>query len=368
VLFDGLFMDNITIDDISNIESIVKSQRAKFNHIRKQVKKLTFNPIDSSDSYSSITFKAVDGGMMGINLSPFEVDIIEIADSNGNVKMKFAVPSNEDMKNYDFSDIDNKKEMKQFLGLLKLSTIKEASEILKDSGTYMEIGEWACIFDKMLNNTEDNLIILKDGLLRSKKLRDEHIPILIENLKVIKNRNKLVGVAKSSEILNLISFALRVEKIFPSGSIGYVKIPPDLEAQAYTWSGKGEIDTSNPKLYFAFGDLYVAKLSKNSDLCVTVEIPKDIKTGEQIYTQSEIDSIFGHLAKDSMFSYPILGYPQSIMKAHETAVRIGFPAELIRDLIIQRLTEGLDNEAKEAIRDAWLIKNTVEKGMLGGGA
>jgi hypothetical protein len=344
------------------------SQRKKFAHLREEVKKLKFRAIDSADSYSSMTFKAIDGGKMGIDLSPFEVDIVEIADSHGNVKMKFAIPANEEMKNFDYSEINKKKEIQEFLTLLKIKSVKEVSEILTDSGTFMEIGEWACIFDKITNNTDDDLIVLKDGLLRSKKLKEEYIPILIETLVKHKKRNKLVGVSKTSALLSMLSFAMYVEKLFPSGSIGYVKIPPNLEAEAYTWSGHGEIDISSPRLFFSFGDMYIAKLSKKSDLLVTVEIPKDVKQNKQIYSDVEIEGIFGHLAKDSMYSYPIIGYPQSIMKAHETAARVGFPAELTRDMIMALLCEGLDEESKNAIRDSWLIKNIVDKGVLGGGA
>ena len=99
---------------------------------------------------------------------------------------------------------------------------------------------------------------------------------------------------------------------------------------------------------------------------MTIEIPKDLETGQPIYSEEEIDEILSYLAKDSKSSYPVIGYPQTIMRAHEAAVRLGFPASLLRDELRDKILENLDKDAKEFVRDAWLLIDFVDKGILGG--
>ena len=46
-------------------------------------------PIDPMGSYSSVLYKAIDGWRMKIYLEPMESDLTDVADSNGNLKMRF---------------------------------------------------------------------------------------------------------------------------------------------------------------------------------------------------------------------------------------------------------------------------------------
>jgi len=76
--------------------------------------------------------------------------------------------------------------------------------------------------------------------------------------------------------------------------------------------------------------------------------------------------LMSYLAKDSKTSYPVVGYPQTIMRAHETAVRLGFPASLLRDELRDKILDSLDKDAREFVRDSWLLTEHVDKGVLGG--
>jgi hypothetical protein len=220
---------------------------------------------------------------------------------------------------------------------------------------------------------DEPIIIIKDGLLRTKVLaasdKKNYIKELKKILKDKKKNAKLVGVSKTSAIISLLSTAIFLEKKIPAESIGYIKIPLDLELRAYKWDGKGEIKKEEMQpLNFAFGELYIAKLAKDSNLLVTIEVPKDLETGIDIYSESEIIEMISYLAKDSKYSYPVLGYPQTIMRAHETAVQLGFPASVIKDEIKDKIIASMGEEVGEFIRDAWLITDYVNKGVLGGGA
>jgi hypothetical protein len=349
------------IEDIANLESTLKKQTEKLDELRAEVKKLKFTPVEPAGYYSSIAYKSFDGGMFKLNFDPLEIDVIEVADSNGNIKLKFAIPLGEELEKTDFSSIEGLQIIKKFLSVLGVNTLTQASEILRDPGTLMEIAEFACIFDKMVTESpEETTIVMKDGFLRTKKIKAE----LLDKLKVIvknkKNHTKLVGVAKTSKIVSLLSTALFLENKIPANQIGYIAIPLGLELRVYTWSGKGKITEKTKKLDYSFGGLYIVKLSKLSNILVTVEIPED-------YSKEEVNEIISYLAKDSRYSYPVLGYPQTIMRAHEAAVRIGLPASIVKDKILERIKELSEPTVRAFLRDGWLFRDFVDKGVLGGG-
>ncbi|NJD75867.1 MAG: hypothetical protein FIB08_02040 [Candidatus Methanoperedens sp.] len=370
-----------SLERIVGIEDAIKMQRDKLNSLREAVKTLKYKKIDIAGDYASITYKAIDGGCMKINLNPFEINLVDVADSNGNIKLSFVVPQisgygdipeQKQTMSVVIENVDNIPVIKKFTKLLNVSGVSDISYILNDSNGLMEIAEWACIFDRVTSDSDEPIIILKDGLLRSKVLKSTHtsnyITILKKILKEKKKYVKLVGVSKTSAILSLISTAIFLEKKIPSDSIGYIKIPLELELKAYKWSGSGLLKTESSKpLDYAFGDIYIVKLSKNSNLLVTLEIPKDFNSGEPIYSEGEIEDIISYLAKDSRHSYPVLGYPQTIMRAHEVAVRLGFPSSIIKDEIKDKILSGLERDASDFIRDGWLLIDFVDKGVLGGG-
>jgi len=366
------------LDGLIGVDEAIEIQKKKLRELREQVRKLVFKKIDIAGNYASITYKAFDGGKMGIRFNPFEINVVDVADSNGKRKVRFVVPeisgySDDDKVLEDVLDeLDKIPEIMKLVGLLNQKSIRDISHLLKDSNNLMEIAEWACIFDRLTADNQEPIIIMKDGLLRTKVIRADkernYIKELRDIVKQKKEYAKLVGVAKASAVISLLSTALFLERTIPSNSIGYVKVPLELELRAYQWTGRGRIDhTSTKPLYYAFGELYIAKLAKNSNLLVTIEIPKDLETGRAIYSQEEVHEILSYLAKDSKTCYPVIGYPQTIMRAHETAVRLGFPASLLRDELRDKILENLDKDAKEFVRDGWLITDFVDKGVLGGG-
>lgn len=361
-----LLMETVHINDVHNLENAIHKQREKLERLRKVVKDLKFVPVDPIGHYSCVTYKAIDGGKMNIDFDPFEIEYVEIADSNENVLLKFVIPKGIKMEKSDFITLNEMPAIKSFLDIFNVSSITDISEIYNDPKKVMELAEYACIFEKVINESDRNkFLIMRDGLLRTKALKAEYYPNLMKILGDNKNI-KLVGVSKRSRLLSMISSALHLEKMFPPDKTGYIEIPLELELMAYTWSGHGLIKGKKEPLDYALGRLYVAKLSSRSGLLVTTEIPYDLREDKPIYNSGEVNEIFGHLIKDSMYAYPNLGYSQTIMRAHEKAVKIGFTASIIRDKIMDKCLDGLDPGLKKDIRDYNLLKETVTKGTLGG--
>lgn len=347
--------------------------------MREKIKTLEFKKIEAPGNYASIAFKAFDGGHAKISFNPFELNVISVADSNGNKKFTFIYPKfdkytknkayQKSIENFVNGTIGSQAVIQKFVELLGFTKLTEVSYVIKNANAnaVMEIAEWSFIFNKITSGTDEPTIVLKDGLLRSKILKDTEISKLINLAEANKKFVKLVGVSKTSKIMSMLATALFMDGKIPSDAIAYVKIPLELELMAYKWSGHGEI-SEDKALDYAFGSLYIAKLSKHSNLLTTLEIPKDLKNNRDIYTEEEINEIISYLAKDSSFSYPNIGYPQTLMKAHEVAAEVGFPLSITRDEIKDRILEILDDEkAKEYIKSSEFIIDSVNKGVLGGG-
>ncbi|MEJ2251596.1 MAG: hypothetical protein P8Y97_18315, partial [Candidatus Lokiarchaeota archaeon] len=267
--------DNFNLDGIKNIKKTIDDQIKKFNEIRSLVRKLKFIPVDPIGTYSSVSYKSIDGGKLGISFHPFEFDFIVIADSMENELMRYLMPKSDSLRPSDFLFMDEFPEIKNFLKYLNLNSIIEASDLIADPKKAMELTEYACIYDRIGKMPNDPIIIMKDGLLRTKSINYQYIPRLINVLKKYPKR-KLIGVAKNSQVLNLISTALHVEGFFPSDYTGFVEIPWEIERIAYKRS------KAKSHLYYSFGRLYIAKLSTRSNLLVTIEIPYDFKNNTPI--------------------------------------------------------------------------------------
>lgn len=349
----------IKLNQIQNLQKILKTQFARFNQLRELAKNLQFHPVESSGIYSPISFAAFDGGMMGLEYYPFELEFIEIANSFEQSAAKFLLPKQTEIAEEDLSYIDDISEIREFKSHLGVDSIDKLFNFPPDTSAIMNLAELACIINMVVENKNQPYLIMKDGFLRTKYLKTPYKMKIIEILKK-NSQQKVIGVAKRSKIVNLFSTALNSEQIIPTNQVGFIEIPQNLEFLAYKWS-------QNTKEY-PMGKIYIAKLSKNSPLLVSVEIPYDFSQNRPIYSIEEIYHIFGCLVKDSQFSFPNIGYPQTIMRAHEQAVRTGFTASIWRDFIKEELLKVAEDDSSmvELMREAWYMGSKIQKEFLGG--
>ena len=166
------------LDRITNLSTLLENQQKKMQDLRDIVKKLKFIPLDPGGSYQSVTFKAFDGGMFSLNFDPFEFDIVAVADSNGKKNLEFAAPSGDLGDNSELRNIigpfEEKPVIHDFLTLLGRPSLLDITEVLTRRETLMEIGEFACMFDKIRTAPADEqTIVMRDGLLRTKKIKAE---------------------------------------------------------------------------------------------------------------------------------------------------------------------------------------------------
>ncbi|MHA1730857.1 MAG: hypothetical protein ACTSU5_02890 [Promethearchaeota archaeon] len=346
------------LSQVRNLDSVVCRQVEKFNETRALVKDLEFVPVEPAGNYVAVSYKSIDGGKLGIYFDPFEMDLVQIADSFGNEPMSFLVPTREGLEAEDFRFLEEFPETRELLRLLGVGSLPEACQLLNSSRNAMQVAEYACIFERMARYRDEPVILMKDGLLRNIIFKPSVKARVYDVLREFP-KQKLVGVAKRSKVLDFTSAALWAEGVVQQDAAGYVEIPLEIEREVYRWRQTGNL--------LQYGKLYVAKLSPASNLLVTVEIPHDHERGVAIYGRAEIDEIFGHLVRDSAYSFPTIGYPQTIMRAHEKAVATGFSASVWRDLIMEELLHRAgDPDVQNHFREAWLLKQYVKQHPLGG--
>src|SRR3989442_14919811 len=80
------------LSGLIGVDEAIEVQKEKLRVLREGVRKLTFKKIDIAGNYASISYKAFEGGKMGIRFNPFEINVVDVADSNGKRKVRLVVP------------------------------------------------------------------------------------------------------------------------------------------------------------------------------------------------------------------------------------------------------------------------------------
>jgi len=133
----------------------------------------------------------------------------------------------------------------------------------------------------------------------------------------------LVGVAKKSKVLNYLSLALTLEETFNRAYPCFCEVPEEIEKESYNWA---RIWLEGP----VFGKLHLAKLSDRRDsLVLPVDIP--------IWLMPRRKEVLEYLAESAKTSFPIIGYPHPLIKAHENAVLHGLEMEVLSDYLVKSI-------------------------------
>jgi hypothetical protein len=188
-----------------------------------------------------------------------------------------------------------------------------------------ELMEWAALL-KLASQPPTKLLI-RDGLLRSVLLSDvvfQRLRQQFERLSV-KHGHLLVGVAKRSRVLNYLSVALGLNESFCDRHPAYLVIPAELEREAapaqYRWIGSR-----------AMGLLHIARLDQGEGVPL---MPVDVAE----WQQERIDQAMSLLHESAQASFPLRGYPQALVQAHEHARLGGLEIELLERMLLDQVTE-----------------------------
>jgi len=332
----------------------------KLQSLRTLTKKLDVHEIGYRDCYSLATV-ATDGGENNLTFEPLNLEIIRVVDSEGVERIQKIIPITTDPSFFNemFEEISilnrfltrldiDYDDVSYFLPTTKMNGEKvNFRTIIK---YFRDILEWAVLLDMAWEPQKKPTLLLRDGLLRSMSMKDATMQSLADSFMEAyeKKETLLVGVAKRAKVLNYYSISLNLENAFNHKYSCYCELKKDMEEAAYhrasAWVG-----------HRSFGDLYFAKLTENKEgIILPIEIPR--------WLRDRKEEILEYIAWTSRNSFPTLGYPNPLIKAHENASLTGIEMEYLASLLKTEILGRYPDEDKEKILSSIWFKKALLKG------
>jgi hypothetical protein len=203
-----------------------------------------------------------------------------------------------------------------------------------------ELMEWGALL-KLASQAPARLLI-RDGLLRSVLLPGKVFRALRSRFEALtaQHGHLLVGVAKRSRVISYLSVALALSDTFKEGRPSYVVVPPDVEQEAapsqYRWMTNR-----------ALGSLHVARLDQGDSVPL---LPVDIA----LWQRDRAAEAMRVLHQSARASFPIRGYPQALVEAHENAHLGGLEVEFLEEMLLEQVA-GRDPAAFRVAHELRLL-------------
>lgn len=333
------------------------------HQIRADVRRLALIRLGYRQCYA-IAPVATDGGENRFTFDPINLEVIRVVDSEGNERFQRILPLSMGFQTisdmFDPNSPNHEPILIRFLEKLNLDSYKELSYILEtEPGNkdlriavrpFRDIVEWAVLLEMAWNPGKSKLLLMRDGLLRTKALRKDIMPILGRSFESAykETGSLLVGVAKRSKIINYLSLAMYLEKTIAKNFPCFCEVPPDLEAKAYVWADSWLGGHS-------FGKLHLAKLVEHSDgLVLPIDIPSWL-----IPRRKEV---LEYLAETAKASFPTLGYPEPLVKAHENAALHGLEMTVLESMMLDALIDTQSTADSDRTMEHVAFGRGIQKG------
>lgn len=294
--------------------------------------------IKSAGTFPVVATVATDGGENRLNLDPIRVQVLRVADSTGEVYFEDFIPLSlqpEEILRFYFKSEPRLQKFLEWLGcdwgeLLPRTDYQRGSLL----AMLRELLEWAALL-KLASKGPAKLLI-RDGLLRSILLNEPVFLALRRRLEHLTKRHGhlLVGIAKRSKVINYLTLAFGLNETFASGQPSYLVVPGPLEREAtpeqYRWIGER-----------AMGQLYVARLDAGDGVPL---FPVDVAA----WQRNRAAEIMALLHESASGSFPLRGYPNALVRAHEHARLGALETEIFEQLLLEVLAARDPKTAQQA--------------------
>jgi hypothetical protein len=324
-----------------SLELALNQEWPQLNKVQREAVSLKPTPIakrKNAIALPVVATVATDGGENRLSLEPIRIQLLRVADSNGEIYFEDFVAQSLQPEEIlrDFFQSDPR--LQKFLNYLKVDwqELLPHSEFQKAQLLTMlrELMEWAALL-KLASQPQSKLLI-RDGLLRSILLPDVVFIKLRERFEALtaKYSHLLVGVAKKSRVINYLSVAFGLANNFSDATPAYVRIPANMEREAapsnYRWiNGR------------AMGQLFVARLDRGESIPL---IPVDVAA----WQSERVDDVMALLHESAQASFPMRGYPHALIRAHEHARLGGLEIEMLEHLLLKQIADRDPKVAKQA--------------------
>ena len=346
----------------------VEKEAIQVDELRQEVRRLAVRKLDHRPC-KTIAPLATDGGENRLTFEPLNLEIIRVVDSEGQELVQEVIAISED--DSVFREMSRRLPVMQqllrslgieFEGLSYLLGSKKSRDVERVSDNrgrvraFRDIVEWAVLLDLASRDWPVDVLLLRDGLLRTKTLKRETFPKMDVAFRRIfegqatqgKRKVFLLGVAKTSAVLSKLSLAMLLERTFDRDYPCYAEVPQDLEAKCYnfdrTWLETASDSAHGERqLYQSFGRLHLMKLGSSPDSPV---LPVDVPVWLPNNRKQEI---LEYLVNDALDTFPVLGYPSALQRAHDHAVLTGLEMTVLGDLMTDALRDHVDDSLRERI-------------------
>ena len=361
----------------------VDKEVSQVEELRQEVRQLQIRKLGHRPC-RTIAPLATDGGENRLTFEPLNLEIIRVVDSEGEELVQEVIAISED--DSVFRDMSGRLPvMRKFLEslgiafddlsyLLGRKRSLDAERSTDNRGrvrAFRDILEWAVLLNLASKDWPVEVLLLRDGLLRTKTLKRETFPKLDRAFRSAfeaqstpgKRKVFILGVAKTSAVLSKLSLAMMLERTFDRDYPCYAEVPRELEAKCYnfdrTWleTASDESEGSEQR-YQSFGRLHLLKLGASPDAPV---LPVDVPVWLPLNRKQEV---LEYLANDAAETFPVLGYPSALRRAHEHAVLTGLEMTILGDM----MTGSLQTHVDESLRERIARHVHLGRGLIKGGA
>ncbi len=345
--------------------SAVERELPLLRDLRGQVHNLRVQELGYRQCYA-IAPVAADGGENRISFDPINIEIVRVVDSDGQERLQKILPLSggaEPIRNsFDRKSPENVPVLANFLERLDI-TYDELSVTLDGSikggdlhatvKNFREIAEWAVLLEIAWNPGRSKVLVIHDGLLRTMAINSRVIPKLQKSFEdaYVEKGSLLVGVAKQSKVLHYLSLALALERTMARKYPCFCEVPREMEAKAYNWA-RSWLERAT------FGRMHLAKLVESADALV---FPVDIPD----WLMGRRKEILEYLAETARDSFPTLGYPGPLIRAHEHAVLYGLEMSVLQDLLLELVLNALSvTDRSRALEHVALGRQLEKSGWM----
>ena len=347
------------------IDVASKQDLLTLTQLRAELKILEQPRLIRDYSTTAISLVASDGGNNKLHFDPFEIQVIRVVDSYGAEACLQVVSRYKDIDQLSNDQFNLDGTPKTALGYmmfdLSVKTLGALSPMLRpqknNNGNntlstswvlvYRELTEWAVLYERIRNgNFVTDTLIAIDGLLRSKVFAGDLFILLIrkiqyyiQKIKINQKRQVfLVGVSKTSKVLDRYRLAMMLEGILREPRAGYIPVPQKIEELSYAWPEytrrPGDESDGGEIAKYVGGHLFLVKFGTGSSDPIW---PVDILLEQE----NEADRILAYLKSDAETGFPIPYYPKCIQKAHEYSAIAGVDMEILQHEIIKALLNNM---------------------------
>ncbi|MBE0447582.1 MAG: hypothetical protein IBX64_05720 [Actinobacteria bacterium] len=340
------------------IASAIGQQMPVVGELRTLTKSLKVLELNSRQCLT-VTPVASDGGANKIIFEPLNLEILRVVDSQGKEHILEIIPLSSDPAIYKriFNEIDCLRHLMERLGV----EYEDISDYLpkKDSdphiydpkiavSTLREIIEWAVLLDIAWSETRSQILLLRDGLLKTRKFKRTTIEKLSSSFEQANKENgcMLLGIAKKPKVVSYLSLALVLEKPFNRSFPCFCEVPEAIEHRTYKHA-------SDWLIGYSFGKLHIAKLTSSvPGLLLPVDVPP--------WLMRRRKEVLEYLVSTAKVSFPKIGYPYPLIQAHEHATLGQFEMSFLSDFVVEAVLSKHPKEEKMQILQHIAFGNAIE--------